>query len=420
MQSQMTTLKNGLRIITSSRPQTETVSLGIWVKTGSAFETDEMNGISHFLEHMVFKGTKNRDTFQISEEFENVGGQSNAYTAREFTAFYAKMLKDDAELAIDVLADLIVNPTFPEDELSKEREVVVQEIKQTLDAPDDVIFDLLQDQAFPEQPLGRTILGPVEYVRSFDKTKLQSYLKTNYAGENMVVCAVGNINHDDFVKMVEKRMSRIGAKSNFIIQPQKYKGGFCAEKRDIKQTHMVIGFEGIKYECETYYPCMVFSTIFGGGMSSRLFREIREKRGMAYTVYSFANTHTGTGLFGIYAGTTPAEMNELTTVIGEEIRKVRLDKVSEEELKRAKTQLKASMLMALESSSSSAEVLARQLLIFNRVIPVEEMVERIEKVSLQDVQDIANQMFSTTPTYTLVGDITGYPEYDKIKEMIRV
>lgn len=418
MLSKITTLANGLRIITSSRPEFETVSLGIWIKTGSAFETEDMNGISHFLEHMVFKGTTSRSALEISEQFEDVGGQSNAYTAREFTSFYAKMLKGDVELAIDILADLITNATFPEDELVKEQEVVVQEIKQTIDTPDDIIFDFLQEQAFPNQPLGRTILGPAEKVRSFDKEKLRSYLRTNYAGEDMVVCAVGNIKHEDFVKMVEKRLGKIQPKTNFTPAKQEYKGGFYAEKRDIEQVHAVLAFEGVKYDCDSYYPCMVFSTIFGGGMSSRLFQEIREKRGLVYTVYSFANSHTQTGLFGIYAGTTNKELKELMPVICEEIRKIRDFKVTEKELKRAKTQLKASMLMALESSSSTAEVLARQLLLFNRIIPVEEMVERVEKVTIDDVQNAARQIFSSNPTYTLVGDIDGHPEYDEIKHLI--
>lgn len=232
MQSEITTLANGLRVITSSRPEIETVSLGIWIKTGSAFETEEMNGISHFLEHMVFKGTETRNTFEISEQFEDVGGQSNAYTAREFTSFYAKMLKGDTELAIDILADLVKNATFPESELLKEREVVVQEIKQTIDMPDDIIFDYLQEQAFPNQALGRTILGPAEKVRSFDKEKLKAYLKSNYAGENMVVCAVGNIRHNDFVRMVEQRLGSIQAQSHFTPDKQVYKGGFLLKKRD--------------------------------------------------------------------------------------------------------------------------------------------------------------------------------------------
>ena len=420
MQSEITTLANGLRVITSSRPEIETVSLGIWIKTGSAFETEEMNGISHFLEHMVFKGTETRNTFEISEQFEDVGGQSNAYTAREFPSFYAKMLKGDTELAIDILADLVKNATFPESELLKEREVVVQEIKQTIDMPDDIIFDYLQEQAFPNQALGRTILGPAEKVRSFDKEKLKAYLKSNYAGENMVVCAVGNIRHNDFVRMVEQRLGSIQAQSHFTPDKQVYKGGFFAEKREIEQAHVVLAFEGIKYECENYYPCMVFSTIFGGGMSSRLFKEIREKRGLVYTVYSFSNSHTQSGLFGIYAGTTNKELKELMPVICEEINKICREKVSEQELNRAKTQLKASMLMALESSSSTAEVLARLMLLFNRMIPIEVMVERFDKVCVDDVQNIARKIFSSNPTYTLVGDIEGYPPYDEIKEMIKL
>lgn len=420
MISKITTLTNGLRVITSNRPEIETVSLGIWIKTGSAFESEEMNGVSHFLEHMVFKGTPTRSAFDVSEQFEDAGGQSNAYTAREFTSFYAKMLKGDAELAIDILADLVKNATFADNELQKEREVVVQEIKQTIDTPDDIIFDYLQEQAFPNQALGRTILGPVEKVRSFDREKLRAYLQTNYAAENMVVCAVGNIDHNKFVEMVDKRLGSIQAKTNFTPYKQTYKGGFFAEKRDIEQVHMVLGFEGTKYECETYYPCMVFSTIFGGGMSSRLFTEVREKRGLVYTVYSFANSHTQTGLYGIYAGTTNKELKELMPVICGEIRKIRATKVTEKELRRAKTQLKASMLMALESSSSTAEVLARQHLLFNRLIPVDEMIERVENVSVEDVQKIANQIFSSNPTYTLVGDIDGYPTYEEVKNLIKI
>ena len=419
MISEISTLPNGIRVITSSRPEIETVSLGIWVNTGAAFEKPQLNGISHFLEHMVFKGTKNRNAFEISDQFEDVGGQSNAYTAREFTAFYAKMLKADTELAIDILADLITNPTFPVDELVKEREVVVQEIKQGIDTPDDIIFDFVQEQAFPNQALGRTILGPAEKVRSFGQDELQGYLKSNYSGENMVVCAVGNIEHNKFVKMVKERLGVFQAKAPFEKEKQMYIGGFKSEKRDIEQAHAVLAFSGVKYECETYYPCLIFSTIFGGGMSSRLFREIREKRGLVYSVYSFSNSHTQSGLFGIYAGTTNKELQELMPVIGTEIKKICNDLVSPQELCRAKAQLKASMLMALESSSTTAEILARQMLLYNRIIPIEEMVERIEKVTAEDVRDMAQQIFASNPTYCLVGDIDNHPDYHQIQQMIK-
>ncbi len=420
MQTQLTTLNNGLRIVTCSRPNTETVSLGIWIKTGSAYEDEKINGISHFLEHMVFKGTKNRTSLQISEEIENVGGQNNAYTSREFTAFYAKMLKDDTELALDVISDLILNPTFPEEELVKEREVVVQEIKQTIDSPDDIIFDYFQGKAFPDQPLGRSILGPTEKVRSFDGQALQNYLKTNYAAENIVVCAVGNLEHEKFVEMCRQRLSGLQPDVSFTAQPQKYVGGFYVEKRDIEQTHVVLGFEGFDYNSDHYYPAMIFSTLFGGGMSSRLFQEIREKLGLVYTVYGFANSHTQTGISGIYAGTTADELQKLLPVVAQEIKKVCYDKVDIKELNRAKAQIKASMLMALESSSSTSEVIARQMLLFDRVLPIKEMVEKIENVTLDDIRDTATRIFSSKPTYALLGSLKKYPDYEQLQQLIKL
>lgn len=419
MQIKQTTLKNGLRIITSERPQNETVSLGIWVNTGSAYETEEINGISHFVEHMVFKGTQKRTSLQISEEIENVGGQNNAYTSREFTAFYAKMLKNDTELAADVITDFVTNPTFPEDEMVKEKEVVVQEIKQTIDTPDDVIFDFFQEKAFPDEPIGRTILGPAEKVRSFTPQDLHNYMHRNYAAENMVVAAVGNLRHSDFVKMIESRMGHYQSDTNFIKAPQIYKGGFYVEKKPIEQAHFLLGFRGVEYYNPMYYPVSVFSTLFGGGMSSRLFQEIREKRGLVYTVYSFTNSHTQSGIFGIYAGTSSEELKKMAPVVADEIKKVVQEKVSPAELNRAKVQLKASMLMALESSSSTAEVIARQMLLYNRVMPTEEIVNRIEAVTLDDIQQAAQFLFSSHPTYTLLGDLKDYPSFDEMQNLLK-
>ncbi len=416
MQHQQTILENGLRIITAERPQTETVSLGIWVKTGAAYEKQEINGISHFVEHMVFKGSKKRNSVQISEEIENVGGQNNAYTSREFTAFYAKMLKNDVELALDVIADFVLNPTFPIEEMEKEKEVVVQEIKQAIDTPDDVIFDYFQETAFPNQPIGRTILGPKENVRSFNPDILHSYMKNNYAADNTVVVAVGNLKHDTFVQMVKDRMSDYRAKTSFDIAPQIYKGGFYKENRKIEQTHVLLGFNGIEYKNPLYYPISIFSTIFGGGMSSRLFQEIREKRGLVYSVYSYCSSQTSSGLFGIYAGTSAEQLNTLIPVVADEIKKAVNEKVTEKELNRAKVQLKASMLMALESSSSTAEVIARQTLLHNRVIPTDEIVQKINDVTREDILNASQTLFSSNPTYTLLGDLKNYPDYDTIRK----
>ncbi len=419
MKYQKTVLKNGLQIITSARPEIETVSLGIWVNTGSAYETSDQNGISHFIEHMVFKGTQKRNTLQISEDIENVGGQTNAYTSREFTAFYAKMLKKDIELAIDVIADFIVAPTFDAAEMAKEKEVVIQEIKQGIDTPDDAVFDYFQEDAFKNLPLGRTILGPESNIKKFNADALRRYMKSHYGADNMVVVAVGNLDHDIFVKMVEERLGNYQNKASFSIEPQEYAGGFTYQKRDIEQIHLLLGFKGVNYKSQMYYPVSVFSTIFGGGMSSRLFQEIREKRGLVYTVYSFTNSHTLGGLFGIYAGTTAEELNQLIPVAADEIKKICQEKVTDKELDRAKTQLKASMLMALESSSSTAEVIARQTLIHQRIIDTDEVIARVDAVSKEDIQKAAQMLFTSNPTYTLLGNVNQYPSYEDLKKTLK-
>lgn len=420
MEYNLSTLSNGLRIVTSSRSNYESVSLGIWINTGSAYETIDTNGISHFLEHMVFKGTKNYNSLQISEEIEDVGGQTNAYTSREFTAFYAKMLKNDVEIALDIIVEFITSPTFPKDELIKEQEVVIQEIKQSYDTPDDIIFDYMQENAFPNQSLGRNILGTENSVRSFDAKALRAYLSSNYGADNMIVCATGNINHDAFVKLVEKRLSKLQAKTFFTKEEQKYVGGFKIEERTIEQSHLILGFDSVDYYSLDYYPCMILSSILGGGVSSRLFQEIREKRGLAYTTYSFANTHTKSGMFGIYAGTTNEELKQLIPVVCNEIKKIRTEKVSEKELQRAKTQFKAGILMTLESSSATAEIMTRQLLLYNRIIPTEEMVDNINAVNTNDIMNIANKIFSSKPTYNLVGAVSNHPDYEMLQKMLKI
>ena len=419
MQPEITTLKNGLRVASFYYPQYETVSLGIWVNTGSAYEPAELNGISHFVEHMVFKGTKSRSAIEISEEIENVGGQNNAYTSREFTSFYAKMLKNDAELAMDVLAEMMTCPSFADEELVKEREVVVQEIKQTADDPSDIIFDYMQAQAFAGQAMGRAILGTPELVRSFGAKELCGYMKTNYAANNMVVCAVGNIKHADFVRMVESRMASIPRHTDFTPDRQQYCGGYFAEKRDNEQAQVILGFDGFKYADGHYYSSMLMTAVFGGGMSSRLFKEIREKRGLVYSVYCFPNYYTGSGFTGISAATDNEQINQMMPVMIDEIKKMTDSPVSAEELARAKAQLKAGMLMSLENSSAVAEKLARQQLLFNRYIPVDEMVGYIDAVTADDVLKTAQKVFASKPTYTLVGNIDGHIGYDEVCEKLK-
>ena len=417
MQVNVTTLKNGLRVVTVERPQTETVSLGIWINTGSAYEKADVNGISHFVEHMVFKGTAKRNSLQISEDIENVGGHTNAYTSREFTVFYAKMLKNDIELALDVLADFVMAPTFDSEEMAKEKEVVIQEIKQTNDDPSDIVMDYFNETAFANQPIGRSILGPVKTVRSFDADKLREYMKSNYAAENIVVSAVGNLNHDAFVKMVEERMAGLQVKTSYKKEPQIYTGGKFIKVRDIEQAQVLLGFSGVEYHHKLYYPVAVMSSILGGGMSSRLFQEIREKRGLVYTVYSFSNSHSVSGLAGVYAGLNQEEIMNYIPVVADEIKKIMNEPVSDKELNRIKVQMKANILMALESSSSTAEVIARQQLCHNRNIPIEEIVAKIDAVGKDEVMQAAQCIFSGKPTYTLLGNLQKYPSYEDIVKM---
>ncbi len=420
MDINQTTLKNGLKIITAQRPQIETVSFGLWINTGSTSESIENNGISHFIEHMVFKGTQKRNSLQISEDIENVGGSINAYTSRHFTCFYAKMLKDDLELATDVICDFVTSPTFDAKDTLKEQEVVIQEIKQSIDAPDDLAFDYFQEVAFSNQSSGRTILGTIDNVHSFDKTSMQDYMKQYYTTDNMIVCAVGRVDHDKFVKMIEDRMINMPQTSPRPDYEQYYTGGSKIENKDIEQIHFILGFDGAAYSDPDYYKYSVLSMILGGGMSSRLFQEIREKRGLVYTINTFNQALKNAGIFGIYAGTTPNELNQLLPVVTAEIKKIMNEKVSEAELNRAKTQIKASLLMSLESSSTTAEIMARQMLLFNKLKSADEIVADIEKITTDDLLTIAQKIFSTNPTYTLLGKLGDtYPTYEDVKQSLR-
>ncbi len=418
MDINLTTLSNNLRIVTAERIQTETVALGIWINTGSAYEKPETNGISHFIEHMVFKGTAKRDFVAISEDIENVGGATNAYTSREFTSFYAKMLKNDLELAIDVLADFVMAPTFSQKEMKKEKEVVIQEIKQTFDDPSDAVFEHFQEKAFADQPIGRSILGTTESVHSFEAEQLREYMRHNYAGENIVIAAVGNLKHEDFVHMVQERMSNLNAKTDFVKPNQLYTGGFYRENRDVEQAQVVLGFNGIDCYDKDYRTSHVMSLILGGSMSSRLFQEIREKRGLVYTVYSFVNSGTMSGVSGIYAGLDAEQIKQYLPVVVDEIKKITNDYVSDKELLRAKTQIKAGLLMGLESSFSTAEMLARQFLIHNKFIDVNEIVAEIERIEKEDILRVARRLFAGTPTYALLGNLKDFPDYDQLQKML--
>ncbi len=410
----VTTLANGLRVASADMPGLETAAVGVWVNAGARNETLELNGVSHLLEHMAFKGTRRRNALAIAEEIESVGGHLNAYTSREQTAYLARVLKDDVPLAVDLLADILQHTTMPEDELTREREVVIQEIAQVHDTPDDMVFDDFQETAFPDQPIGRSILGTVDKVGGFSRQALMRYMGSLYSAENMVAVAAGRIDHDDFVELIATAFDSLPPAIPCTVEPAIYRGGDKRSERDLEQVHLVVGFNGVPFGDSAFFAEQVMSTALGGGMSSRLFQEVREKRGLAYSVFSFATSYADSGLFGIYAGTGETHVGELMPVICDEVAKIAAA-IDDDELDRARTQIKASLLMLLESPSSRCEQIARHMMIYGRPLPPEELIERIDAVDGDAVTAAARRLIEDgRPTITALGPISGLEGYDTI------
>lgn len=407
-------LSNGMIVITDHMPSVETVSLGVWVNAGTRHEAPEINGISHLLEHMAFKGTERRTAQQIAEEIEAVGGMLNAYTSRDHTAYYAKILKEDVPLGIDILADILQHSSLDPDELAREQAVVVQEISQAIDTPDDIIFDHFQATAFPHQAVGRPVLGTAELVRSFSRKTVSSYMRDHYGSGTMILAAAGNVDHDRLVDEAERHFQSLAPARAGAEEPARYQGGDYREERDLEQVHVVLGFDGVAYEDPDFYAMSVLSGLLGGGMSSRLFQEVRERRGLAYSVYSFSQSLSDGGLFSIYAGTSPDESAELVPVICEEVRKVTRG-VTADEVRRSRAQLKAGILMSLESTNSRCEQLARQLMVHGRIMSIEEVVAKIEAVDEDAVVKVANRLFSSAPTFAAIGPLSNVADYDSVR-----
>jgi predicted Zn-dependent peptidase len=385
MSVEVTTLKSGINVVTDTMPHLETASLGVWVASGSRDERRDEHGISHFLEHMAFKGTRRRNARQIAEEIEAVGGDLNAATSAETTAYYARVLKADVPLALDVLADILSDPTFDGQELTREQGVIVQEIGAVADTPDDLIFEHLNALAFPDQPLGRSILGTAKTVRSFHGGTLRDYLGRHYRAPDIVVAAAGAVDHAAVVADIEKRFSSFTGPASPIAEPAKFGGGSHVEKRELEQVHIAMALPGVAVTDPTLYSLQVFTNILGGGMSSRLFQEARERRGLCYSIYSFHIPYSDIGMFGLYAGTDAADTSELMRVIVGEIAGT-ADSITEPEIARSKAQMKAGLLMALESSGARIEQLARQMITRGRPIPADELVEKVEAVTVESAR----------------------------------
>jgi predicted Zn-dependent peptidase len=413
----LTRLPSGLTVVSEKMPRVETVSIGAYVNAGTRHESAAENGVSHFLEHMAFKGTARRDAAAIAREIENVGGHLNAYTSRENTAFYAKVLKEDAGLAADILGDILTHSTFVPDELERERGVILQEIGQANDTPDDIVFDHFQATAFSSQAMGRPVLGTEETIKGMSREALTGYMRRHYGPTRMVLAAAGAIEHEELLEMAGRHFGQLPTCQDAAAEPARYTGGEFREERDLDQVHLVFGFPSVAATDPLHTATQVLSTLLGGGMSSRLFQEIREKRGLVYSIYSFASPFQDGGLFAIYAGTGEDQAAELVPVTLEELRRVQTD-VTQEELDRAKAQLRASLLMSLESTGSRCEQLARQLQVHGRIIPTEETKARIAAVTIEQVQQAAARAFRAKPTLTALGPAGKVPALPTIAEKL--
>lgn len=412
------TLSNGFTIATEFMPNFKTATLGIWITTGSRHETKDQNGIAHFLEHMAFKGTKKRSSFQIAEAIENVGGYINAYTSREITNYYCRILSDDVPLALDVISDIILNSTIKDTEVDIERNVILQEIGQTNDTPDDIIFDWLQETAYPNQPYGRPILGPDTNVKGFSRQDLINFTEEHYIPNSMILCAAGDVDHEALVKLCEKYFLKLKKENRGIIVPGTFTGGEKRVQKELEQAHFSLSFKSSSIKDSDIFASQIFAVAMGGGMSSKLFQEIREKRGLCYSIFSSIDAGFDTGSFTIYAGTSEEKLGELSNVVIDELRKS-IDTISQKDLDKARAQIKAGMLMGLESTSNRCERLARTLSVWGRVIPLGETVEKIDQVTLMDLREYAQGIFvDPKSALALYGPIKNAPMLDELEKRL--
>jgi len=399
-----TILDNGVRIVTESIPHVRSLALGFWFDTGSRDEPDKLAGIAHFLEHMNFKGTPRRSAGQIAREIEGRGGHLNAFTSKEVTCYYARVIDEQTARAIDVLSDITRNSVYKPAEIDRERDVVFEEIKNVEDTPDEMVFEHFISQVFNRHSMGRSVLGLCDTLSTIQQDVLSSYIKQRYSGSRVVVAAAGRLNHKRIVQMVERRFYNEPGYEQFRTPPDTLESGF--QRQDLhtatQQAHILWGCRGVTYEDSRKYVLFVLSTLLGGGMSSRLFQNIREKRGMAYSVYSFMETYHDTGLFGVYAGTMPDRAEKALNLIRKEIHKLVVHPVSTRELNRTKDQLKGNLMLGLESPSSRMHRLARMEIHTGKWAPIEDVIACINAVTADDIVKIAAELFEQQAIFTTV------------------
>lgn len=401
--AELRTLSNGVRLCVDPMPSLETAAVGVWTKAGAIDESPEENGVAHLLEHMAFKGTHRRTARQIAEEIEAAGGYLNAETSYQRTGYHARVLKGDVELALDIIADILNDPLFEEGELEKEKEVVVQEIGEAWDSPDDAVHEILQGVAFSGQSLGRPILGTIDSVRSHDASRLRAFMDRLYFPSNLIVAAAGAVDEDEIARVIEARFPGSGLKQRGPRAAPVYKGGVGADERDIEQTHIALAFPGVCARHEDHYAMRIFAEALGGGMASRLFQTIREERGLAYSVYAYAHGYDDVGIVGAYVGADAAHAVEATALVRSEIEAVERD-LTQKEVDRARSMLKSTLLMGLESPYGRADAAAAQVSTFGRLVSPAEIRDRLDRVTLEDVRRCARHVLTAgAPSVAVVG-----------------
>jgi predicted Zn-dependent peptidase len=413
---QLSTLPNGLRIATETLPGMESITVAVTVAVGSRYEKENEGGLSHVLEHMAFKGTKRRTARDIAEEMDMVGGNMNAYTSLENTVYYTRVLKNDLPLAVDILADILQNSVFEQEELAREKQVILQEMAMHYDTPDDLIFDHFSETAYPGQPIGRSILGTAELVSRYGSGDLSRYIARHYHTSNIAITAAGNINHEEFLKLITDNFTLLPTSLAAPAEKAQYKGGSKYTVRRLEQLHVMLGFEGESFHHPDYYIWQVMATLLGGGMSSRLFQEVREKRGLAYTIQAFVSSYSDSGILGIYAATSENKAAEMLRVLSDEVTRLK-DGINEHELQRAKNQIKSSLLMSRESSSAIAEWIGKHLLTYGRYKPAAEIAARIDAITGDDILRVAESMLARNNiTLVTLGPEAQLPDYNAVKE----
>ncbi|NRD78888.1 insulinase family protein [Bacillus sp. BRMEA1] len=404
------TCQNGVRIVLEQIPTVRSVAIGIWIGTGSRHENPQTNGISHFLEHMFFKGTTTRTAKEIAESFDSIGGQVNAFTSKEYTCYYAKVLDTHSQFALDVLADMFFNSTFVEEELKKEKNVVLEEIKMYEDTPDDIVHDLLSRAVYVDHPLGYPILGTEETLNTFSSSSLKEYIHERYTPENVVISIAGNV-PETFIREVEKYFgSYQGGNQELEENLPVFHSNRISRKKETEQAHLCIGFEGLKVGHEDIYSLITLNNILGGSMSSRLFQEVREQRGLAYSVFSYHSAYQDNGIVTIYGGTGAKQLDLLYETIQDTLTKLKQDGITEKELTNSKEQLKGSLMLSLESTNSRMSRNGKNELLLKRHRSLDEIIEQIDAVTKQSVDQMAQAVFTDQFSTSLISPNGEFPK----------